>query len=927
MTIRQWNRTAVALLTTLGLGCSDRLPTTPERGTSPDASLSSASGNQPLPHLVVLRREGKPSSGLLAAVAKLRGRVKRSHDAIGVVTVGGLSDAAAVALAANPEVEGISRDVRIQWLPALEKLGRSRPSGMLPLSDQRGATFMSKGWQWNIGQINADDAWLVSPQGNGALVCILDTGIDPNHVDLAGMVDLGKSASFIAAEPSLNDLHGHGTFVAAIVAADGIHMASVAPDARLCAAKVLDQTGEGTFDEIIAGIVHAAMVRADVINMSFGALLLRSDPQARVLISAAQRAVRFAIRQGALVVAAAGNDGLNLDESASMMIPAQLSGVLSVGATGPLDQANFDRLASYTNFGKHSVHLMAPGGEYPSVSGNILDGLISACSSFITSFDCSSGSDYLFGGAGTSFAAPHVAGAAAVVESMLPGDQNGSQLETCLFLGADQPDGQVLSPLYGRGRLNVLQSVGSPGCGQGVVVNPTMQLDFVVQPTRTVANGPIMPAVEVAVQRTSDGSVYTSFRGSITLSIGLNAAGGTLVGTTSQPVVDGVATFYDLRLDQPGAAYTLRATASAQGPTPGVATSASFDIAPEGATATTGSMSVASRDHQAFLLNDGQVLLVGGTGGAAHLYASTTGTFTNLGPVGHGQGVSGAKLADGRVLIVGGGPGPIVAHLFDPATNTFRPTAAPPNVALNFRTATLLADGRVLLAAGQEEGPTGPQSRAFAEIFDPTDESFSPVGSLNVDRSAHAATLLRDGRVLIVGGIRTTTPGSGNALSSAELFDPATRTFSMTGSMAEGRDALYFTGITLLNDGRVLALGWSSSGAELYDPVSGTFKATGSMATAHSAGTATLLQDGRVLVAGGAVSVGPVVTAAVELYDPIGGTFTSATPLSVQRQQHSATRLIDGRVLIAGGFGGGIDADLKSAELYQVVIPPVPPIP
>jgi thermitase len=99
--------------------------------------------------------------------------------------------------------------------------------------------------QWNIRQIRADDAWLRTPQGSGALVCVLDTGVDPDHIDLAGKVDLGKSVSFVPGE-SILDFFFHGTAVASIITSNGIGVASVAPDARLCAVKVLDRNGFGT---------------------------------------------------------------------------------------------------------------------------------------------------------------------------------------------------------------------------------------------------------------------------------------------------------------------------------------------------------------------------------------------------------------------------------------------------------------------------------------------------------------------------------------------------------------------------------------------------------------------------------------------------------------------------------------------------------
>jgi thermitase len=181
--------------------------------------------------------------------------------------------------------------------------------GLRTQSDQSGATYFAD--QWNLRVIQADDAWLTTPQGEGALVCVLDTGIDPNHQDLEGKVDLAKSAFFVSAEPSILDFEGHGSFVAALISSNGIGMGSVAPDARLCAVKVLDRTGSGEVAWIIAGILHAANVGADVMNMSLSAIIPTADlrenrAEIKELIQALQRAVDYARRRGTLSVAAAG---------------------------------------------------------------------------------------------------------------------------------------------------------------------------------------------------------------------------------------------------------------------------------------------------------------------------------------------------------------------------------------------------------------------------------------------------------------------------------------------------------------------------------------------------------------------------------------------------------------------------------------------
>ena len=158
----------------------------------------------------------------------------------------------------------------------------------------------------------------------------------------------------------------------------------------------------------------------------------------------------------------------------------------------------------------------------------------------------------------------------------------------------------------------------------------------------------------------------------------------------------------------------------------------------------TGDMAVTRRDHTATRLNDGKVLIVGPTRpGPAELYDPTTGTFspTDSTVFFHGELLTATRLADGKVLIVGGTIAPQSAELYDPSTETFTATAGSPNEVHEVHTATLLPDGRVLIAAG-----------AVAELYDPVTDTFSLTGALNEDRGGHTATLLPNGQVLITGG-------------------------------------------------------------------------------------------------------------------------------------------------------------------------------
>ena len=204
---------------------------------------------------------------------------------------------------------------------------------------------------------------------------------------------------------------------------------------------------------------------------------------------------------------------------------------------------------------------------------------------------------------------------------------------------------------------------------------------------------------------------------------------------------------------------------------------------------------------------------------------------------------------------------------------------------------------------------------ASAELYDPTTGTWTYTGSLHTGRYNHTATLLSDGRVLVVGGDGTFD----SYIASAELYDPATGNWTYTGSLHTGR---YGHTATLLADGRVLVVsgynglsGGFLLSAELYDPTTGTWTYTGSLNTyGRLAHTATLLPNGKVLVAGGQYNWGSILASA-ELYDPATGTWTVTGSLNTARYANAATLLPNGEVLVAGGGGGG--GLLASAELYD----------
>ncbi len=207
-------------------------------------------------------------------------------------------------------------------------------------------------------------------------------------------------------------------------------------------------------------------------------------------------------------------------------------------------------------------------------------------------------------------------------------------------------------------------------------------------------------------------------------------------------------------------------------------------------------------------------------------------------------------------------------------------------------TATLLPNGKVLIVGGLSQT----SSLASAELYDPVTRSFTPTGSLSTARENHTATLLPNGKVLIAGGgYYDPYYGTDNPLATAELYDPSTGTFSPTGNLTTIRE--YHTA-TLLQNGKVLLVGGGPISGELYDPATGKFTATGNNVVPRSYHTASLLNDGTVLIAGGYSSNR---LASAEIYNPATGSFTATGSLAYPVVAHTSTLLNSGKVLIAGG--------------------------
>jgi len=306
----------------------------------------------------------------------------------------------------------------------------------------------------------------------------------------------------------------------------------------------------------------------------------------------------------------------------------------------------------------------------------------------------------------------------------------------------------------------------------------------------------------------------------------------------------------------------------------------------------TGSLATARHSHPATLLSNGQVLVAGGM---------------VLG--GHGTNSVGGLNSPESIA---------APEYFDPATTAWSSQGSF-GAPLRNQMATLLADGKLLLVGGMSKAEI---ALASCQRYDQATATWSTVGSLATARYAGSVTLLPSGKVLVEGGMDRNSA----IIASSELYDPATGTWSATGSLATGR--LQHTA-TLLHNGKVLVTGGANNvidpmrfmsplaSCELYDPDTGTWTTVNALRVEHMFHTATLLNNGQVLVVGGLSNSD--LTPDVELYNPATGTWSTTDSLALTRREHTATLLSTGMVLVAGGhvWNGTPDQAIASVELYD----------
>lgn len=434
-------------------------------------------------------------SDLAASVAALGGTLESVHDGAGIAVVSGLSSAAAAQLAGANGVAEVQADVVVdlsQPMAAIQADASAFDGTINSVANPAAAVRYS--WQWNMRAIHADAAWKAGKLGDPSVtVAILDTGIDYNNPDLNGLVDLTRSKSFVASDNALTtlyfptrnaitDYNGHGTNVAAQVSSKAVAHAGVTSRTTLIGVKVLAANGRGGGSAIFNGILWAADHGADVANMSLGGSF--SKVASGQLVGYINRVLNYASKKGMLIVASAGNDEQDFDHNGNTFSTwCDAPHVLCVSAAGPTTSTGSpDEPAFYTNFGRSTISVAAPGGNagatvttWPWGMGNV-SWVWSYCSkTYIAAFDtvsktplvlkpkstpCAPG-NRVTAYIGTSQAAPHVAGLAALLISVDDSFRGQPKnLKLAIEKSSDDLGQPGTDPYYGRGRINVKSALG-----------------------------------------------------------------------------------------------------------------------------------------------------------------------------------------------------------------------------------------------------------------------------------------------------------------------------------------------------------------------------------------------------------------------------------------------------------------------------------
>ena len=494
--------TAAALLLGALAACSTdgAVPVAPA-AISPN--VAAGAGQAAARHVVMFVAQAIPAD-FAARAAALGGAVEASHAASGVAFVTGLSDAAASQLAATSGVQSVSRDVEIQLEAPVREASAEASDATATEAVASSARFIARQWHHQvIGADRLSASSVTGKDGSATVrVAILDTGIDPEHPDLTGLVDASRSASFVPGDaalveqffkgrPDWTDLNGHGSHVASTVSSNAVLARGVTSKTTLMAVKVLGARGSSFGSSVFQGITFATDKGADVINMSLGGTFNRVQASAQggtgpSYLALINRAINYANQRGVLVVVSAGNSAIDLDaDKNGYKSFCSAPNVVCVSATGPTDSSpwngqsqdpanlvswspDIDALAIYSNYGRSAISVAAPGGNYaPTTFGAYV---WQACSTTRLNYSaatatfsknlCATAVDPRVAGyVGTSMATPHVTGLAALLVQRV-GKNNVAQLRAAIEQTAADLGEAGVDKSYGKGRIDVAKAMG-----------------------------------------------------------------------------------------------------------------------------------------------------------------------------------------------------------------------------------------------------------------------------------------------------------------------------------------------------------------------------------------------------------------------------------------------------------------------------------
>lgn len=481
-----------------------RVPSEPGARNSMLAAAVAASGTVAATGRHIVSFTGGVPGDFAAQVNALGGKVLWVSSGSGLAAVSGLTGTAAATLAGRQGIQEVDGDASIPLdIPLVATESAADGGGVASNANPAGAVRFAR--QWNMLAVQADAAWAHGFLGSSSVsVFMLDSGIDYLHADLVGRVDLNRSVdltgtfdtqlsdgsivSFTEADTvakyfpgrfAFTDLFFHGTHTGATVSSNAVRAAGITSGTTLVAVKVCGYINECPFSSILNGIVYAATNGADVVNMSLGGAFTKAGNGR--FVGLLNKVFNFARSRGVTVVVSAGNSAADLDHDGNTYWTfCNTPSVICVAATGPLSDANatnpngniartgpftsVDAPAYYTNFGRSVISVGAPGGNSsfgppltPPAGRDVF--VWAACSQTSLLIGCFSSPLFIVGAQGTSMAAPHVSGTAALLVSIL--GRNPSQIKARIQQSADNVAGNGTTPFYGKGRLNVARAVGA----------------------------------------------------------------------------------------------------------------------------------------------------------------------------------------------------------------------------------------------------------------------------------------------------------------------------------------------------------------------------------------------------------------------------------------------------------------------------------